>query len=143
MSNKVSLEQTVRGLLSEQKAVPEKLKIDIGGSKHDPTSPNKSHIEEDEQIDEVMGTATAFGGKHNPRKSMAKNSLAGKKLMQRTSLQRSGNQKRSPGIYEEMNKKVLKKVMEKKSEIALGKTATGKSSETIDTKPQQLPVSGY
>lgn len=143
MSKPKSLEETVRGLLSEQKAVPEKLSINIGKSKHDPTSPNASHIEEDEQLDEIMGTATGFGGRHNPRKSMAKTTLGGKDLQTRAALQRSGNQRRSPTIYEEATKKALKKVMEKKSEMALGKTATGKPGETIDTKPEQLPVSGY
>lgn len=143
MSRPKSLEETVRGLLSEQKAIPQKLSIDIGGTKHDPSSPNKAHIEEDEQLDEIMGTATGFGGKHKPRQTLAKKGLAGKGLQRRSSLQRSGNQKRSPTIYEEATKKALKKVMEKKSEMALGKTATGKPGETIDTKPEQLPVSGY
>lgn len=143
MSRPKSLEETVRGLLSEQKAIPQKLSIDIGGTKHDPSSPNKAHIEEDEQLDEIMGTATSFGGRHNPRQTLAKKGLAGKGLRKRSSLQRAGNQRRSPGIYEEATKKALKKVMEKKSEMALGKTATGKPGETIDTKPEQLPVSGY
>lgn len=143
MSRSKSLEETVRSFLSEQKAIPQKLSIDIGGTKHDPSSPNKGHIEEDEQLDEIVGTATGFGGRHNPRQTLAKKGLAGKRLQRRASLQRSGNQRRSPAIYEEMNKKVLKKVMEKKSEMALGKTATGKPGETIDTKPEQLPVSGY
>lgn len=142
MSRAKTLEETVRGLLSEQKAVPEKLSINMGKSKHDPTSRNASHIEEDEQLDEIMGTATGFGGKHNPRKSMSKTTLGGKDLQTRAALQRAGNQKRT-GVYEEATKKALKKVMEKKSEMALGKTATGQPGETIDTKPQQLPVSGY
>lgn len=57
---KPSLEEAVRSLLSEQNEVKkawdkEKMPhIDVGGQPHDPSSPNKSHVKE-EQIDELHG----------------------------------------------------------------------------------------
>ena len=57
---KPSLEETVRGLLSEQNEVKKawdkekKPHVDIGGSAHDPSSPNKSHVKE-EEINELHG----------------------------------------------------------------------------------------
>jgi hypothetical protein len=143
-----SLEETVRGLLSEQKYDPikqwekeKKPTIDIGGHPHDPSGPNKAHIEEDEQLDEISGTATSFGGRHNPRRSTAKY-LAGRRLKTRASLQASGNQRRRPGVYEEIKEKFMKKLSEKKSEKALGKTATGQPGETIDTEPTNQELTG-
>ena len=143
-----SLEETVRRLLSEQQTYAKsqwekekKPSIDIGGHAHDSSGPNKSHIEEDEQLDEISGTATSFGGRHNPRRSTAKY-LAGKRLKTRASLQRSGNQRRRPGIYEEIKEKITKKLSEKNSEKALGKTATGKPGETINTEPTNQELTG-
>lgn len=121
----------------------EKLAINIGSSKHDPTSPNVSHIEEDEQLDEIRGTATSFGGRHNPRKSFAKNSLAGGRYKRRAALQASGNQKRRPGIYEEARMKAMKKIAEKKNEMATGKTDTGKRSDFINVDPDTPGMTGY
>ena len=145
---KKTLEDAVRGVLTEQRYDPikqwekeKKPSIDIGGHAHDPSGPNKAHIEEDEQLDEITGTATSFGGRHNPRRSTAKY-LAGKRLQKRASLQRSGNQRRQPGIYEEIKEKFMKKLSEKKSEKALGKTATGQQGETIDTEPNNQELTG-
>jgi hypothetical protein len=98
-------------------------------------------MKEDEQLDEITGTATSFGGRHNPRRSTAKY-LAGKRLKTRASLQASGNQRRKPGIYEEIKQKFLKKLSEKQSEKALGKTATGQQGETIDTEPTNQELTG-
>lgn len=145
--SKKTLEDAVRGVLTEQyKPLQQwekekKPSIDIGGHAHDPSGPNKAHIEEDEQLDEITGTATSFGGRHNPRRSTAKY-LAGKRLKTRASLQASGNQRRKPGIYEEIKEKFLKKLSEKQSEKALGKTATGQQGETIDTEPTNQELTG-
>lgn len=145
---KKTLEDAVRGVLTEQRYDPikqwekeKKPSIDIGGHAHDPSGPNKAHIEEDEQLDEITGTATSFGGRHNPRRSTAKY-LAGKRLRTRASLQASGNQRRRPGVYEEVKEKFMKKLSEKKSEKALGKTATGQPGETIDTEPTNQELTG-
>jgi hypothetical protein len=108
---------------------------------HAPTSPNAQHMEEDEQLDEISGTATSFGGRHNPRRSTAKY-LAGKRLKTRVSLQASGNQRRRPGVYEEVREKIIKKLSEKNSEKALGKTATGQPGETINTEPTNQELTG-
>lgn len=143
-----SLEQAIRSLLTEQYSSikqwekEKKPTIDIGGHAHDPSGPNKAHIEEEEQIDEITGTATSFGGRHKPRRSTAK-FLAGKRLQRRAALQRSGNQKRAPGIYEEVRDRAFKKINEKKKEMSLGgKTATGKPSETINTEPDKPELTG-
>lgn len=143
-----SLEETVRSLLSEQRYDPikqwekEMKKKPYTGAdpEHADTSPNAQHMEE-EQIDEISGTATSFGGRHNPRRSTAK-FLAGKRLQRRSSLQRSGNQRRQPGIYEDVREKVMRKLSEKRSEKALGKTATGQPGETIDTEPMNQELTG-
>jgi hypothetical protein len=111
-----------------------KPKIDIGGHAHDPSGPNKAHLEE-EDLDETMGTATPLGGRHNPREHIAKKGLAGKRLQRRVSLQRSGNQRRSPGIYEESK--------DKKKEKMTGKTDTGKGSEVVDLQPQKPELTTY
>lgn len=139
MSKSKSLEETVRNLLTEQIAKPQKLSIDIGGTKHDPSSPNKAHIEED-----MPSTTLPIGTNRRRKKITAFSSTSLGKLENRGAAQRQGNQKLA-GRYtsEEVTKKALKKVMEKKSEMALGKTATGQQGAVIDTKPQQLPVSGY
>jgi hypothetical protein len=145
--SKKTLEDAVRGVLTEQyKPLQQwekekKPSIDIGGHAHDPSGPNKAHIEEDEQLDEIIGTATSFGGRHNPRRSTAKY-LAGKRLRTRASLQASGNQRRRPGVYEEIKEKFMKKLSEKQSEKALGKTATGQQGETIDVEPKNQELTG-
>ena len=110
MAKKISLEETANSLLAPK-----------------------------EQIDEIRGTATPFGGKHNPNTSMSKTTLGGNGYKRRLSLERSGNQKRR--VYEEATKIALKKVTEKK--LALGKTATGQTSEPIDMKPIHNTVAGY
>jgi hypothetical protein len=117
MAKKISLEEAVRSLLA-----PKEQKMNISGR----TDSNLSHnIEEDEQIDEIRGTATT--------------TLGGEGLKRRMGLQRSGNQKRR--VYEEATKIALKKVTEKK--LALGKTATGQTSEPIDMKPIHNTIAGY
>lgn len=125
---KPSLEETVRGLLSEQQEVKQawnkeiKPKINIGRSEHDPTGPNMSHIEED-----IPGSQ--FGMRHNPKKHPFKKSLGA--LEKR---QWGGNQRRTPGMYtEEATKKALKKVDDKKK--ARGKTDTGQAADVVDLEP--------
>lgn len=90
-----------------------------------------------------MGTATSLGGRHNPRQNIAKKSLGGKRYQRRSALHRSGNQRRSPAVYEEVREKFMKKLSEKKSEKALGKTATGQPGETIDTEPNKPDMTGH
>lgn len=148
MSKIRSLEETVRSLLTEQKAVPEKLSIDIGGTPHDPTSPNAKHIEEDEQIDEIKGTSTPIGGVYNPL-TTEKNKLGGNNFLQRASLQRHGMQSTQNRyenydiMAEEATKKVLSKLKEKKEDqMTRGKTSTGQPSEPVDTKPVKPEIAG-
>lgn len=195
MSLEENFDQFVKTFIKEsngkQYREKQKLTINIGSAKHDPTSPNVSHIEEAEknpqktmdkhfakqpqkrqdainlhmrkgksywdavqaakkhvkeeieQIDETLGTATGLGGRHNPRKSFPKNSLAGGRYKRRASLQRSGNQKRSPGIYEESHAKAMKKITEKKNEKVAGRTDTGKPSDPVNTEPNKPEMTGY
>lgn len=138
----------IKSLISEQMGTYTKkqgLKIDIGGEKHDPTSPNKSHIEE-EELDEVIGTATAIGANRRRKKrtSFAYTSLGGSAYAARASGHRQGNQK-GAGRYtmEEATRKVIKKMNEKKSEVPLGSTSTKKRGETIDVEPNQPELTGY
>jgi hypothetical protein len=147
--------------LKEQTITPEKLrkqerlKIDIGGEPHDPTSPNKSHIEE-EQLDEVPVTVPI--GKNRraaKRTSFAYTSLGGQDQKARASAQRQGNQKMSNryeevdnkskcAMYaEEATKKVMKKLKEKKGEQPAGKTATGQPGDIVDTEPSKPELTGY
>lgn len=143
-----NFDQFVKSFIKEsngkQYREKEKLAINIGSAKHDPTSPNVSHIEEDEQLDEVIGTGVPIGGgSYSPRRSFPKNSLAGKRYAERNERQRSGKQKRRPGMYEEARMKAMKKVAEKKNEMATGKTDTGKRSDFINVDPDTPGMTGY
>jgi hypothetical protein len=146
---KTSLEQAVRGLLSEQYSPvkqwekEKKPTIDIGGHAHDPSGHNKSHIEED-NVEEALGTQ--LGMRHSPKKNISKRSLGA--LEKRNW---GGNQRRRPSSYsedfsyfaEEATKKVMKKLSEKKnSEKSLGKTATGQPGDTIDIEPDKTELTG-
>jgi hypothetical protein len=145
---KNTLESTIRNLLNEEsdakKQWDKQLKpsIDIGGHKHDPSGPNKSHIEED-NVDESI--ASQFGKRQNRKKHPYKETLGA--LEKR---RWGGNQSRTPSSYtedydhlaEEATKKVMKKISEKKSERMLGKTATGKPGNTIDTEPVKPELTG-
>lgn len=111
--------------------------IDIGGHAHDPSGPNKSHLEEDEELEETIGTATPLGHQHNPKSSLTKKGLAGNRLKQRVRKQQFGNQARRPTIYEQ----VVKKVMDNKKKS--GKTDTGKPSEVVDLEPQKPELTTY
>jgi len=147
---KKTFEQFCKGFLSEQKGMtPEKLrkqerlKIDIGGEKHDPTSPNKSHIEENVPISTPIGS----NRRGKKKTSFAYTSLGGAALKSRANAHRQGNQK-GQNRYEsfelqEVRKVALKKVNEKKNEVAIGSTDTGKAGETINTEPQKSELTGY
>jgi hypothetical protein len=103
---------------------------DIGSVKHDPTSPNKAHIEEGR---EVSGQLGSFGGRHNPRKRLPMTSLGNVK--ERSAAQRTGNQRRTKSTYaEEATQVAIKKVKDKKSR---GQTSTGQNSETVDFTPNK------
>ena len=129
-----SLEETIRSLLSEQneKQYPvsqwekeKKLSVNIGGQPHDPSGPNMSHIEED-----MPGSQ--FGMRHNPRKHPVKQTLGA--LEKRNW---GGNQKRTPGTYnEELKDKFSKKVAEKRQAQRAGKTATGQPAEVFNPEPE-------
>lgn len=133
----------------------EKLKIDIGGEPHDPTSPNKSHIEE-EQLDEVpVNVPIGHNRRKSKRTSFAYTSLGGQDQKARASAQRQGNQKMSNryeeidykgkcSMYaEEATKKVMKKLKEKKGEQPAGRTATGQPGDFVDTAPDKAELTGY
>ena len=106
---------------------------DIGSEKHDPTSPNKSHIEEDR---EVSGQLGSFGGRHNPRKRPDITSLGNVK--ERSAAQRAGNQRRTKSTYaEEATQIAIKKVKDKKGKDDRGSTSTGQNAETIDFTPNK------
>lgn len=107
--------------------------IDIGGHAHDPSGPNKSHIEES------LGTATPLGHQHNPRASLTKKGLAGKRYKMRVKKQQFGNQARRPTIYEE----IVKKVVDEKKKMKSGKTDTGKPSEVVELEPQKSELTTY
>jgi hypothetical protein len=125
-----SLEETIRGLLNEQK-------MDI-----------KSHIEEEEELTEVpVNVAIGKNRRRAKKTSFSSTSLGGKGQMSRSSAQRQGNQNKNR--YEEFSyfaeqatKKVMKKLSEKNSEKALGKTATGKPGDIIDTEPEKPELTG-
>lgn len=146
---KITLEETVRGLLEEQKYDPlkqwekeKKPKIDIGGHKHDPSGPNKAHLEEEdieEDLTRSVGHASpGLGAKHRPRKSVYKTTL-GALEMRRW----GGNQARRPTTYNasrrlaEAREKALKKVMEKKGEKPTGKTDTGQTPDSVNFQPEK------
>jgi hypothetical protein len=152
---------TILRQLKEQTVTPEKLrkqerlKIDIGGEPHDPTSPNKSHIEE-EQLDEVPVSVPIGHNRRRAKKtSFAYTSLGGKDQKSRASAQRQGNQKMANryeevdnkskcSMYaEEATKKVMKKLKEKKGEQPAGKTSTGQPGDIVDTAPTKPELTGY
>jgi hypothetical protein len=152
--NKNSLEGTIRSLLIEQKTYAKaqwekekKPSIDIGGHPHDPSGPNKSHIEE-EQLDEIPVNVPIGKNRRKTKKtSFAFNSLGGKALSSRASAQRQGNQSKNryenfSYFAEEATKKVMKKLSEKDSKKDLGKTDTGKPSDIIDTEPTKTELTG-
>ena len=113
----------------------ERLKIDIGSGKHDPTSPNQSHIGEGR---EVSGQQSSIGGRHSPRKRLDITSLGN--VRERSAAQRAGNQRRTASTYaEEATQIAIKKVKDKKGEEARGATSTGQKADTLDftpTKPE-------
>jgi len=106
---------------------------DIGGGKHDPTSPNKAHIEEGR---EVSGQQGAAGSRHNPRKRSIQTSLGN--LKQRRT---SGNQTRTPATYAEEATEIVKdKIKNKKGEMTRGKTSTGQPTDTLDFTPTKVEL---
>ena len=145
-----SLEETVRSLLSEQQTYAKsqwekekKPKIDIAGA-HDPSSPNKGHLEEDDTNETSIGA----NRRNDKRTSFPSTSLGGSGLSGRSHAERQGNQK-GANRYEEFSfyaeeatKKVIKKISEKNNEKALGKTATGQPGDTIDTEPTKPDLTG-
>lgn len=153
MSNKKELAEMIKSLrkekLKEQESAASSIKkqwekekkpmIDIGGHAHDPSGPNKSHLEENEDLTETMGTATPLGHQHNPRASLAKKGLAGKRYKMRVKKQQFGNQARRPTIYEE----IVKKVVDEKKKMKSGKTDTGKPSEVVELEPQKSELTTY
>ena len=120
--------------IKEQKgAGVDPLAINIGSEKHEPTSPNQSHVKEGR---EVSGQLGGFGGHHRPRKSLERNSLGNVK--ERSAAQRSGNQRRSPSTYaEEATEIVKEKIKNKKGEIDRGQTATGQPTDKLDFEPSK------
>jgi hypothetical protein len=146
----LSLEETVRSLLTEQQTYAKfqwekekKPKIDIAGT-HDPSSPNKGHLEEDE----VNETSIGANRRNNKKTSFAYTTLGGGALSGRVGAQRQGNQK-GANRYEEFSfyaeeatKKVIKKISEKNNEVVLGKTATGQQGDPINLEPTKTDLTG-
>ena len=105
----------------------------IGGEKHDPTSPNKSHIGEGR---EVSGQQGGGGARHSPRKRSNQTSLGN--LKQRRT---SGNQTRTPATYAEEATEIVKdKIKNKKGEITRGQTATGQPTDKLDFTPTKVEL---
>lgn len=94
-------------------------------------------------IREAIGTATPLGKapRRNPPKKFSKTSLGGTDLKRRVGAQKSGNQMRTPNIYEAMIEKVKEKMKDEKKNP--GKTDTGKIAEPVDTEPKQKMLTGY
>lgn len=150
-----TLEETVRGLLSEQYSPikqwekEKKPKIDIGGHKHDPSGPNKAHVEEENELEEdltrsVGHASPGLGARHRPKKSVYKTTL-GALEMRRW----GGNQSRRPTTYNssrrlsEARERALKKVMEKKGDKPTGKTDTGQTPDSVDFQPQKQELTTH
>ena len=100
------------------------------------------------EIRSILGEAkaqsgTPIGSTRKPKAHPAFNSLGGDGLTNRAGKQKTGNQHRSPAIYEEATKKALKKVMDKKDEVSRGKTDTGQKANAIDTEPTKPELVGY
>lgn len=109
---------------------------DIGGEKHDPTSPNKSHVSEGR---EVSGQLGSFGGRHSPRKRSHMTSLGNVK--ERSAAQRTGNQRRTPGTYAEEATEIVKdKVKDKKGEMTRGQTSTGQRADAVEVTPTKIEL---
>lgn len=150
MVDEANLERKIRKMFEQKSA-----KFTGGGADiQDLSGPNKPvgqsekeqhHGVAEENIQEISGTATGFGGRHNPKRSQAKSTLGGNKMKTRASLQRSGNQK-AAGRYEEYNlsesrKAVFEKVKEKKMKGS--RTDTGSPADPIDTEPSKPSMTGY
>lgn len=92
------------------------------------------------QIREAIGTATPLGSapRRTPPQRFSKTSLGGTDLKRRVGAQKSGNQLRTPSIYEEAVKKVKEKMMKNP-----GKTDTGQAANSVNTQPEHKMMTGY
>ncbi len=115
---------------------------DIGVQKHDPTSPNKAHIEEGR---EVSGQLGSFGGRHSPRKRSHMTSLGNVK--ERSAAQRTGNQRRTPGTYAEEATEIVKDKVKKnkkgemvRGQTSRGPTSTGQQADILDFTPTKVEL---
>ena len=148
MMDEANLERKIRKMFEQKSA-----KFTGGGADiQDLSGPNKPvgksekeqhHGVAEENIQEISGTATGFGGRHNPKRSQAKSTLGGNKMKTRASLQRSGNQK-AAGRYEEYTISEARKAAFKKVEKMKGsRTDTGSPADPIDTEPSKPSMTGY
>lgn len=150
MMDEANLERKIRKMFEQKSA-----KFTGGGADiQDLSGPNKpvgkSEKEqhhgtfEEESIQEIVGTATEFGGKHaRRRRSQAKTTLGGEGLQQRSSMIRSGNQK-AAGRYEEYTISEARKASFKKVEkMKRNRTDTGSFADPIDTEPSKPSMTGY
>ena len=153
-----SLEKKIRKMYREQKS--EKFTGGVAADLQDYSGPNKpvgrsekeQHhgIVDEENLEEIRGTATGFGGRHNPRRSSSKTTLGGERLKSRASMQRSGNQ-RMKNRYEEFSimkeearEKAFEKVKTKKDQMSKGnRTLTGSPADMINTEPTKPSMTGY
>lgn len=92
------------------------------------------------QIREAIGTATALGSapRRTPPKKFSKTSLGGSDLKRRVGAQKSGNQLRTPTIYEAVVNKVKEKMKKNR-----GKTDTGQAADLVNTQPDHKMMTGY
>ena len=150
MMDEANLERKIRKMFEQKSA-----KFTGGGADiQDLSGPNKpvgkSEKEqhhgtfEEESIQEIVGTATSFGGRHaRRRRSQAKTTLGGEGLQQRSSMIRSGNQK-AAGRYEEYTISEARKASFKKVEkMKRNRTDTGSFADPIDTEPSKPSMTGY
>ena len=150
MMDEANLERKIRKMFEQKSA-----KFTGGGADiQDLSGPNKpvgkSEKEqhhgtfEEESIQEIVGTATGFGGRHaRRRRSQAKTTLGGEGLQQRSSMIRSGNQK-AAGRYEEYTISEARKASFKKVEkMKRNRTDTGSFADPIDTEPSKPSMTGY
>jgi glycosidase len=132
-NRKPSLEEAIRSLLTEQKnnkypksqwKKEEKPSVDIGGQPHDPSGPNKSHIEEEG----ANIPSSQFGSRDNRNGHPFYRTLGATE-----NRNWGGNQRRTPSTYnEELKAKFNKKVAEKRA----GKTDTGQPAEVFNPEPE-------
>lgn len=89
-------------------------------------------------ITEIKGTATHIGSKRKPHKSVSKY-LGGDSLIQRSRLQKKGNQHRSQAIYEKVLSLIAKANKRKEKQ---SNTNTGMAKSSVNLNPEIPELTG-